>query len=1105
MKKFNFISLKRGVIVKITLLFCMFYLQNSFAQWCGSHHVTDRLITQNLGGIIYDRPIDEISNRNIGGPYIIPVVWHVVKGSNNLGEVSDATITQYMTYLNSKFQNALGGTSISFQLARIDKDGYCTTGINRYENVAQPWGSRWDPNVDHSLKSRRWPVSKYLNIYTVVDMVANSSGTPDPTTSAYTPLICSPTKPSVTYSMTCLVPDGGNLDFNIEDGVVLRYNELNSLFHEVGHWTGLFHVYAPDTYDSQINWWTFCGTGTQNGDFINITNPMIPTLVSAPCTSNSCGGTDPKDNLMSSSTGCWPSNLTNLGFVTEQGNRIKSILDNNRTIIHSPANLLATGAGTFKDNTILNIPDVWTTTTLPNGGNVRAGNIVINNGATLYINAGVNITMCRNSTITINPGGKLILNGSTITATNPGWWNGIKLIPGTNSNVANLEANGGSMIKNAIIGVECNNNTGLNFTCLVKTNGATFLDNEIGIALKSSVNRDFGILVEHVKNTTFTNNLSSGFQKFIELERVNEFTVKGCTLTNNVPKTTLALNGIGIHSKSSGLTTCIEFPTYADCGNTFSGFADGVLIETPGTQRFFKVTKNTISNTVYHVRVVSTNTGKITHNTFNLSNTPINNNSQSRFGVHITGANTATSIQENTFTCAQFSPAQLGPIRTGVFHDGTGNVTKYVRKNTFKNMTHGVKAQNTNAINSGTITGLTYTCNKNNPVTNPQTLSERDIFPQSGANTVCIEQKGIEIVGGNPQNRATGNTFYNSGPSYRSIENLMTPIINYRRRDPATFPTENPVNSVNINVVLDPTVNCAIEEYLVYPTGPLNSPGQGSRNDTEVDEWNASLIYFLENRAKLNDDYLNNFNNWKEDQLLDYYDRNSNNEIAIDIFSSKLLNYYLSETVEDHRESVLNLIKSIDKYSSMVWLLKEYASNQKWDEADRLIADIFASPRHIEYEDLLTVLDVYEVIKGKDILADDDVAKIKSIADTYRGNGAWWAQNIMSTMGRVYYPKEGEAAEEVFKHQQQPESRAIKQNGMVLFPNPTKDLINLVLSSDQYGSQIIVSGLDGKILFSKNSNIGRNEIDVSILNSGIFLIEVKRNKEILFKSKFIKQ
>ena len=46
MKKFNFISLNGGVIVKITLLFCVFYLQNSFAQWCGSHHVTDRLIAQ---------------------------------------------------------------------------------------------------------------------------------------------------------------------------------------------------------------------------------------------------------------------------------------------------------------------------------------------------------------------------------------------------------------------------------------------------------------------------------------------------------------------------------------------------------------------------------------------------------------------------------------------------------------------------------------------------------------------------------------------------------------------------------------------------------------------------------------------------------------------------------------------------------------------------------------------------------------------------------------------------------------------------------------------------------------------------------------------------
>ena len=895
--------------------------------------------------------MDEISNRNIGGPYIIPVVWHVVKGSSNLGEVSDATINQYMTYLNSKFQNALGSTSISFKLARIDKDGYCTTGINRYENVAQPWGSRLDPNVDHSLKSRRWPVSKYLNIYTVVDMVSNSSGTPDPATSAYTPIICSPTKPSATYSMTCLVPDGGNLDFNIEDGIVLRYNELSSLFHEVGHWAGLFHVYAPDSYDSQISWWTFCGSGTQNGDFINITNPMLPTLVSAPCTSNSCGSTDPKDNLMSSSTGCWPllespPGVPNpQGFITEQGNRIKSILDNNRSVIHSTANVLATGINNFIANSNITSNTTWTTANLPNGGNVRSGDIIINAGYTLTINSGVVITMCKNSSVIINAGAKLIMNGSTITADNPGWWNGIKLGTNITSSFAEFTANAGSTIKNAVIGVESNNNIGANYPGRVFTNGANFIDNYRSIVLKSTVEKNFGI--NQVLGTTFTNNLSSGFVKFIDLERVSTFTVYGSTFTNNIPNQTLALNGIAIHSKSTALNTCKEFATYSDCGgNTFSGFADGILIETPGTQKYNKIVNNTFNSSVYGVRVSSTSSGKITHNTFNLLNAPYDN-TLNRFGVHITGTNSAMSIQENTFTSSQFSISS--PIRTGVYHNGTGNVTKYIRKNTFIRMTHGVKAENTNAINIGTITGLTYICNAFNP-NGSGAMSIRDIFPQSGTNTVSINQKGIYIDpnNGSVNDRATGNTFYNSMGLYKSIENLMTPTMNYKRRDPVSFPSENPINPINVNLISEPSINCVVEECWICPPGLSRTNGSGSRSDNEAEDWQASLNLFLKNRISLNEEYQSNKNKWTEKEVNGFFEKNSNNEISIDVLSAKLLNYYLSKSDEDHASEVQTLIQGLNKYSSMIWLLKEYTALGKWEEADKLVDNILASDQHIE-------------------------------------------------------------------------------------------------------------------------------------------------------------
>ncbi|MBK6500193.1 MAG: hypothetical protein IPG00_19415 [Saprospiraceae bacterium] len=103
----------------------------------------------------------------------------------------------------------------------------------------------------------------------------------------------------------------------------------------------------------------------------------------------------------------------------------------------------------------------WTTANLPNSGIVRSGSITINAGATLTISNGVNITMCRNSKITINPGGRLILNGCTITADNPGWWDGIELVPSSTSTFARVDVNSGTTIRNAVIGVKSDNTANL--------------------------------------------------------------------------------------------------------------------------------------------------------------------------------------------------------------------------------------------------------------------------------------------------------------------------------------------------------------------------------------------------------------------------------------------------------------------------------------------------------------------------------------------------------------------------------------------------------------------------------------------------------------------
>ena len=63
-----------------------------------------------------------------------------------------------------------------------------------------------------------------------------------------------------------------------------------------------------------------------------------------------------------------------------------------------------------------------------------------------------------------------------------------------------------------------------------------------------------------------------------------------------------------------------------------------------------------------------------------------------------------------------------------------------------------------------------------------------------------------------------------------------------------------------------------------------------------------------------------------------------------------------------------------------------------------------------------------------------------------------------------------------------------------IYPNPTNDFINIKMDSSQPIKSIIISDVQGKLMFSGNENI--NLIDVSGLVKGLYSISIKTDKEI---------
>ena len=741
-------------------------------------------------------------------------------------------------------------------------------------------------------------------------------------------------------------------------------------------------------------------------------------------------------------------------------------MDNDRSLIHSAANVAAKGANNFVTTNVISSNTTWTTANLPNSGIVRSGSMTINAGATLTISNGVNITMCRNSKITINPGGRLILNGCTITADNPGWWDGIELVPSSTSTFARVDVNSGTTIRNAVIGVKSDNTANLAYPGRVFTNGATFNNNYKAILLKSASDKNFGI--DQLYNTTFSNSLTSGFIAFVELERVLTFKIYKCTFTNTANYTNINNAGIGIWSKSSEMSFCPDVSAYNDgsCGNTFNKLGYGVRIESPFSQKFNNIHVGIFTNCVYGVYCLNTSSGRFTFNIFNLTTAPFTG--INIYGIYIDGGNNS-SIQENKFLGTSYNPA-ASDKKVGIYHNSTLEVNKFVRRNTFSNLHISAEAKLINATNGANSSfGLRYSCNTFG-------ASTKDIFPSTSsfANTIAKTQLSLES---NTLLRAAQNTFTNTGGLYRSIDNLMSIPIEYYLR--SGFTNEVPVNSPNVNQVLNPTSYCIQEEFC--PTCPSAGGGTGSLSlPPDLTTLDAVLQSGLTARANGSDEG---------------HDKTSI-EIQIDQAVEKMISLYsLSEDKKDHGQQILDLLSKVDKFGSDFWLLKEYIHLQNWSLADGLMQKIV---NKYDNEEASSIIKVYEIVAKKATLSKEEMLRLEAIADTYQGNGAYWAQSILSLYGYLYHPLQSGYETE----QRSIQNKSNEIFDIQVYPNPVSDLLYLTNFISQENTFIHIFNADGRKVLSTAVTDG--QINVLSLPTGVYIFDITNGKSNVGKGRFVK-
>lgn len=215
--------------------------------------------------------------------YTIPVVVHIIH-NNGPENISNAQVFNAIQQLNDAFANSGSyqdpngvNTDIQFCLAQQDENGVFTNGIDR---VVSPLTNLTVETDDIALKNlSRWDPTRYLNIWIVNSITSISSG---PGVAGYAYL---PTQHGLPEDG--IVNEASYFGTTVDDSKVL--------FHEVGHYLGLYHTFEngcvnnncqtdgdrvcdtpPDQSTAPVSCGNPINTCTSDVNDLSVNNPFRP-------------------------------------------------------------------------------------------------------------------------------------------------------------------------------------------------------------------------------------------------------------------------------------------------------------------------------------------------------------------------------------------------------------------------------------------------------------------------------------------------------------------------------------------------------------------------------------------------------------------------------------------------------------------------------------------------------------------------------------------------------------------------------------------------------------------------------------------------------------
>lgn len=851
--------------------------------------------------------------------------------------------------------------------------------------------------------------------------------------------------------------------------------------HEVGHILGLHHTIDHFIIPPQNVLKTEVFPSFGCCDYLTPTDLVLEVYASQPQIPQfPCHLPNGSDNLMSPQSGC------NRYLSPQQA----AIMHYN---LRTSCKDYLTTSGFYNATTVdanfnysVTSSEVW-----DDGDRYMKGNIIVTAGNSLTIKCGV--AMTHGAKIVVEKTALLVVDGGTVTNISGRPWDGIyvdgdpsmshAMSGGMPLHQGMVMIMNGATISHAKIGVRNYNSSPANFGGIVKGSHSNFINNSIDVQLYGSFNN-----AHHQANSALFTNCNFKTTgaigdkltpyMHIELDKSTGTFFYGCNFEYAADSLYYPLNaGYGIYSKNASFSVHKNGIT----PSVFKNLRRGIMQENTNVLRM-PVVANTqfidnweygafISN-AYHLQFQN-----------NIVQTP--GNTVTNGGVYLNNCKYYT-IKNNTFL-QDSATSPSGHAGLSIHNSGAG--AHLVYSNSFSNLSLGINAMGDNSGATNFVDGLKMNCN--------------DFSKQANFYDIALTPGYVTTVPSVMWKQGETNPlFYNASNVVRNmygagcgnqnrwyVSSLSSkPILHGANSELFSRPIPQPSCSSTLLDIVDTNIDL---NYEVDCGFPLPSSG----GDTLASQQLVNINHYIGVLT--------------EEQVEHGY----NHHFEIQSAVATKIRLFLSDSLIQNMDSVISILENNpgNMNDADIQTIFAYMSIGNYETALDKVDDLLAV--RVDWKNLLTkLIDVEQDTSNACARVQDHGSFFYDHASTLDIAGRGIAQALLKIACDSAYNVPHNYPEEGVDRAQAGETGLTaltgEQEQIQVYPNPAQRGVNIYYQTKEEGVvKIELYDLLGKVIYTSfiYNKESTEYVPLDGLSNGIYLLSLSRDKELIYRTKLIKE